>query len=105
MTIGQINQMPHAEFAEWQIYYALEPFGIQMYDTIQAHSASLLANVNRSSEKRPEPYTIQDFLLFAPKLPAAAEPMVEGKTAMQWKLIFAAESLAAAQKVNKSTNL
>lgn len=104
MTIGQIDRMPHAEFLEWQEYYLIEPFGIKMHDMIQAHSVSVLANVNRNSEKRPQPYTIQDFMLFEPKQLDSTEPTVEGKTATQWKLIFAAESLAASQQMNKSTD-
>lgn len=45
---------------EWEAYYELEPFGGQWQQT--ALLASLIANANRDPEKRPEPFTVEDFL-------------------------------------------
>jgi hypothetical protein len=47
----------------WQEYYGVEPWGSGLVDSAQAHIASILANVNRDSKARPEPYRIDEFLL------------------------------------------
>jgi len=46
--------MPYAEFRQWQIYYAIEPFG---WHDAEYHTASILAmlyNVNRGKGKAKE---------------------------------------------------
>lgn len=68
---------------------------------MSAHTVSVMANLERDSKARPEPYRIKDFLLFAAPVVAVVEALVEGKTDAQWKLIFAAEALQAVQR--KST--
>lgn len=89
--------MPHVEYLEWQEFYGLEPFGLAVTDAMHAHQISMLANVNRNAEKRPEPFTTTDFLMFPPdKEPEAApeeEPTVGGLTAEQWKIRLFFESL------------
>lgn len=96
MTIGQINAMPYEEYLGWQEYYTVEPWGLGVQDALNAHALSVLANVNRDSKTRPEPYVARDFLLFpGPPPPPVEPPTVDGKTADQWKLIFAAEALQA----------
>ena len=92
---GEIDQMPYADFLEFMAFYDIEPFGLAVQDAMQANTAQVLANVNRSADSRPEPYRIKDFLLFAPPEVPKEEPMVVGKTAAQWRLIFQAEALAA----------
>jgi hypothetical protein len=100
MTIGQIDAMPAEEFLGWQEFFSIErPMSVPVADAMNAHAISVLANLNRDSKTRPEPYMIRDFLLFpGPTLPPAEPPTVEGKTAEQWKLIFAAEALQAQEK-------
>jgi hypothetical protein len=98
---GEIDAMPYADYLEFQEFYDIEPWGLAVDDSMNAHAISVLANVNRDSKTRPKAYTIKDFLLYPPKTDSstpAVEPTVEGKTASQWKLIFAAEALAAQQK-------
>ncbi len=98
MMIGQIDAMPYEEYAGWQEFYAVEPWGLSVQDSMHAHGISVLANVNRDGKSRPEAYTIKDFLLFpGPAAAPTEEPTVEGKTGSQWKLIFAAEALQAQQ--------
>ena len=87
--------MPYADFLEFQAFYAIEPFGLAVQDTLHAHQLALLANLERDATTKPQPYQISDFLLFAPSAPLQAEPLVQGKTAAQWRLIFAAEALQA----------
>lgn len=103
---GEIDTMPYADYRECQEFYEIEPWGLQVQDSMNAHALSVLANINRNPKKRPQPYAIKDFLLYPPVVPKTAqgkEPTVDGKTASQWRLIFAAEALAARQNVKKAT--
>lgn len=100
---GEIDAMPYADYLDFQEFYSVEPWGLAVTDTLNAHQISIMANLERDSKARPEPYLIKDFLLFAAPVEAVAEVLVEGKTGAQWKLIFAAESLQAAQKSKLST--
>jgi hypothetical protein len=91
--------MPYADFVEFQEFYGLEPWGTQVQDAMNAHQCSVMANLERDSKSKPEPYSIRDFLLFPPPAPEpSAEVLVEGKTALQWRMIFAAEALQAAEQ-------
>lgn len=100
---GEIDAMPYSDYADFKRFYDIEPWGLPMHDAMNAWSMSLLANTNRNSERRPEPFRMEDFLLFShpEKDVPKEEPTVEGKTAAQWKLIFAAEALQTAQKQRK----
>lgn len=92
--------MPMTEYLEWQEFYAIEPFGLQVKDAFHAQGIAVLANIHRDAKKRKEPFSIKDFLLHPepestkPKV----EPMVQGKTAAQWRAIFAADAINAARK-------
>lgn len=88
------------EYLEWQEFYEIEPFGLQVQDAFHAHGIAVLANINRDTKKRKEPFSIKDFLLHPEPEPSkpAVEPTVEGKTAAQWRAIFAAEAINAARK-------
>jgi hypothetical protein len=98
--VGEIEEMPHSEYQEWQEFYAIEPFGLQVQDAFHAHSIATLVNINRDVKKRKEPYALKDFLLHKEPEPTkpVVEPTVEGKTAAQWRMIFAAEALNAARR-------
>ena len=95
--------MPYADYLEFQEFYSVEPWGLAVTDTMNAYQISVMANLERDAKAVPEPYTIRDFLLFPG--PVAVEPVpeatVEGKTAGQWRLIFAAEALQAAQQARQ----
>ena len=93
--------MPYAELVGWREFYNLEPWGLEVQDALQANAVSVLANVNRDAERRPEPYKLKDFLIFATADKPKVEPTVDGKTAAQWKLIFAAEATQAAQETKQ----
>jgi hypothetical protein len=97
--VGEIEQMPMSEYLEWQEFYDIEPFGIQVQDAFHAQGISVLANANRDVKKRKEPFEIRDFLLFREpeSEKPAVEPLVDGKTAAQWRMIFAAEAVNAAR--------
>lgn len=100
--------MPMAEYLEWQQFYAIEPFGLQVEDAFHAHGIAVLANINRDTKKRKEPFEIRDFLLHREPEPSkpAVEPTVEGKTAAQWRAIFAADAInAARRRAKKDENM
>jgi hypothetical protein len=89
-----------AEYLEWQEFYEIEPFGLHVQDAFHAHQIAVMGNIHRDNKKRPEPFEIKDFLLHREPEPAApkVEPTVEGKTAAQWRMIFAAEAHNAARR-------
>ncbi len=56
--------MTPAEFQEWKVYFNIEPFGARRADIHAGLIASVIANVNRDSKTKPEPFSIEDFMLF-----------------------------------------
>lgn len=96
-----------AEYLEWQEFYEIEPFGLQVQDAFHAHGIAVLANVNRDPKRRKEPFGIKDFLLHPEPQPPGpkVEPTVHGKTAAQWRAIFAADAINAARKRSKALNV
>lgn len=55
-------------FNEWMAYYAVEPFGDEWLRT--AILASLIANANRDTDMKPDPFTPDDFM---PRMAEAEE--------------------------------
>lgn len=43
-------------------FYKLEPFGDMVADLRHGVATSVLANINRNAEARPEPYLAEDFI-------------------------------------------
>lgn len=84
------------EIAEWQAYYALEPWGDDWKRT--ALLAMLMAETHRNQDQRKEPFTIEDFMpTFASE--EAEEDEEPGEPDWRrWKQTFAI--LAGAQKDN-----
>lgn len=61
MTVGELGRrMSSHELTEWMAFYELEPFGDEWRQT--ASITSLMANVNRDTKKRTQPYEIEDFM-------------------------------------------
>jgi flagellar basal body rod protein FlgC len=90
--------MPYADYLELQEFYAVEPWGLSVQDAMQAHLASIIANVNRDSKKRPDPYQLSEFLIFStPQQKPHTIPdepvRVNGLTAAQHKLLMGFEAL------------
>lgn len=56
-----MREVDSAEFAEWMAFAAWEPFGPEREDQRAGMIAALIANVNRDSSKRSEPYEVEDF--------------------------------------------
>lgn len=60
-----MKNIDSAEFAEWQAYYLLEPFGEYRADVRNALLACVIANSNRGKSQRS--YKIKDFMpVFGP---------------------------------------
>lgn len=55
-------EISSAEFTEWMAYYELEPFGDLVADQRHGVASALLANINRNSNTRPEPYLSNEFI-------------------------------------------
>lgn len=102
---GEIDAMPYADFLELQELSEIEPWGLRVQDAMSAHTISVMANLKRDPKVRPDPYKIQDFLLFPGPVKPVVEALVDGKTAAQWRMIFAAEALQAAQKRADQINI
>ena len=56
-----MREVDSAEFAEWMAFATWEPFGPEREDQRAGMIAALIANVNRDSSKRPQPYDVDDF--------------------------------------------
>jgi hypothetical protein len=62
-TVRQLlDEIGSAELTEWQAYYKLEPFGSLVDDERHGVAVSTLANINRDSKARPDPYKSSDFI-------------------------------------------
>ncbi len=54
-------------FLEWQQYYSIEPFGEFRAELRHGQQMALAANINRNSEKRPDPFDAIDFMNYVDK--------------------------------------
>ena len=57
-----LRSITAAQLIEWMQYDILEPFGEWRDDWRSAEIVTMLANVNRDSSKRKEPYKVTEFL-------------------------------------------
>lgn len=55
------DEIDAPEFAEWMAYAKIEPFGPEREDQRAGVIAALIANVNRDSKSKPEPFTVEEF--------------------------------------------
>ena len=63
MTVAELHsRMSACEFAEWQAYDSIEPFGDERADLRQGVIGSLLANIYRDKKKRSRPFEALDFM-------------------------------------------
>jgi hypothetical protein len=51
------------EFQEWRILEEIEPWGDRRLDILFAQLVTLIANVNRDTKRRPDPFSVTDFKL------------------------------------------
>jgi hypothetical protein len=60
---AMLRSISAEQFAEWAAYDTLEPFGEWRDDWRSAEIVTMIANVNRDTKKRKEPYKTTDFLV------------------------------------------
>ena len=72
-------------------YYDLEPFGEHIADIRHGIATSVLANINRDSKARPEPYRWDDFVFWKEGQGAeTSEPVLLDDPVAQSNLLRAA---------------
>lgn len=57
------------EFTEWMAFHALEPFGPDAESWRAGMIAATMANLQRDTKKRPQPFEPDDFMPAAPTTP------------------------------------
>lgn len=57
-----LAEMTSSQLTEWMAYYRLESFGPLSEERRSAKLLALLGNVYRDHERKPSPYTIEDFM-------------------------------------------
>ena len=63
MTVEEmLHRISSKELSEWMAFYGLEPFGYVASMHGSAIVSSVIAEVNRNTEKRSEPFSAQEFL-------------------------------------------
>lgn len=62
-----LSGMSCRTFLEWQQYYSIEPFGEFRAELRHGQQMALAANINRNSEKRPDPFDAIDFMNYVDK--------------------------------------
>ncbi|MDR6447485.1 hypothetical protein J2794_003601 [Paraburkholderia terricola] len=67
-------EVSSAEFADWLAYHQIEPFGSQMDDLRAGAVAAAIYNVNRNTEKRPQPFGPSDVIPWLDGLSPKPEP-------------------------------
>lgn len=92
--------MSSLEVCYWRAFDLLEPLPDRRGDWNLAQIAQLVANVNRDSKRRPEPFRLDEFVLFPLKLrPLDDEPADNGR-ALSERLLAAFAPLANKPKVH-----
>ncbi len=67
--------MPVAELLEWQLFFQLEPFGSHYEDLRAGQIVAATYNVNRDSNRRPEPFGPLHFMPWNDVQQQRLEPM------------------------------
>ena len=58
-----MQEIDSEEFSWWLAYAQVEPFPSEKAELGSAMISSVVANVNRDSKRKPEPFTLKDFML------------------------------------------
>lgn len=68
-----LGRMSSTEFTEWLAFSRIEPFGSLLWDLRFGAIVSMLANINRDTKSRPEPFEVLDFMPWAKEESRASE--------------------------------
>lgn len=64
-TVGELlDSVSYPELMEWVEFLQVDPDPEWRADARSAQICTILANVNRDTKQRPQPYGMQDFMLF-----------------------------------------
>lgn len=74
--------MSYPELMEWAEFVQIDPEPEWRADARAAQICSILANVNRDSKKRPEPYEVKEFMMFDRLLDMQKTPSDERQEAV-----------------------
>lgn len=58
-----LTTITYPQLLEWWYYDQLDPFGGVRGDVQAGVIASTLANINRDTKRKPDPFTVQDFVV------------------------------------------
>lgn len=58
-----LAEMTAHDLQEWQAYLRAEPLSADRTEVMLAQLAALTANINRDSKKKPDPYTVREFMI------------------------------------------
>lgn len=83
-----LAELSGEELAEWQAFYALEPWGDDWKRT--ALLAMLLAETHRNADERSEPFRMDEFMPRLAEEDEEAEPVEDEPAWMRWKAAFGA---------------
>lgn len=76
-----LREISAQEFIEWVEYAKLEPFDEERADYRTAAIRETLANINRDSKTKPNPYTLEEMLVrFGDAPPPPAPPPQDWKS-------------------------
>ena len=94
MSVARAKQeIDSHEFCYWMAYYGLEPWGETVADMRHGIAVATLANINRNTEARPDPYLPADFIPWMEtnrQEPVDAGPILLDEPDAQTRLIKAA---------------
>ncbi len=77
-TVGELlDTVSYPELLEWGQFMELDPEPEWRADARSAQICAILANVNRDSKQRPEPYRLTEFMMFDKLVEAARTPEAE----------------------------
>jgi hypothetical protein len=76
-----LEEMTSEQFEGWMTYAGMEPWGEERADLRAGIVASVVANANRDSKRRPRPYEAKDFM---PKFGGTPSVKNEPMTRERW---------------------
>lgn len=97
-----MREVDSPEFAEWMAYSTHEPFGPEREDQRAGMIAALIANVNRDTKKRSEPYDVEDFF---PRYVSSTAQEATAPVDLETKIKSWAAAMNATQEKQKSSEL
>lgn len=68
-----LQQMTSRQFSEWMAYYQIEPFGPHLDNWRTGQQCSVVANCNRDTKTKKDPYVPSDFMPGKKKVESLAD--------------------------------